>query len=91
LPVLHSDSFTNVRGKGSNAALTWKMIPKKGYVPYGRGDFHGSRIALGHRMQAAAIMRKAVRMVTITTISFLSIWRIHCFCGFALAWGVLCA
>jgi hypothetical protein len=41
LRVSHSNSFTNVRGKGSNAALTWKMIPKEGYVLYGRGNFHG--------------------------------------------------
>jgi hypothetical protein len=73
LRVLHSNSFTNVRGNGSNAALTWKMIPKEGYVIYGRGDFHGSRVALGDRLQAAEIMRKAARIVTIKTNSFLSI------------------
>jgi hypothetical protein len=47
LRVLHSDSFTNVRGKDSNAALTWKMIPKERYVLYGRGDIHGPCVALG--------------------------------------------
>jgi hypothetical protein len=65
LRVLHSDSFTNVRGKDSNAALTWKMIPKERYVLYGRGDIHGPCVALGDRMQAAAIIRRAVSIVTI--------------------------
>ena len=40
LRVLRSNSFTNVRGKGSNAALTRKMIPEEGYAFYGRGNFH---------------------------------------------------
>jgi hypothetical protein len=41
LRVLHSNSFTNVRGKCSNAALTREMIPEERYVLYGRGNFHG--------------------------------------------------
>ena len=38
--VLRSNSLTNVRGKGSNAALTRKMIPQEGYAFYGRCNFH---------------------------------------------------
>ena len=86
LRVLHSNSFTNVRGKGSDAALTRKMIPKEGYVIYGRGDFHGPCVALGDPMQAAAIMRRAVRIITIRTSSFLSIRYIHCLSGWEVPW-----
>src|ERR1700686_1861900 len=32
LRILRSNSFTDVRGIGSNAAMTRKMIPKEGYT-----------------------------------------------------------
>ena len=72
------------------------MIPKEGYALYGRGNFQGlallsativvkkylrwiygvSSLFFVQRTLPAAIMRRAPR-----TSSFLSIWRIHCFCG----------
>jgi hypothetical protein len=39
---LHSNSFTNIRGIGGNAALTRNIIPKKSDVFYGSGYFHRS-------------------------------------------------